>query len=66
MPRQPSAYNLALKEFNKDKNFTFVRKGSAEYDEVKKIQERIMKEREAPAPEPEPVVEPQVKPKKTK
>ena len=41
-----TAYNEALKEYNKDNpNFSFVKKGTKEYDEVKAIESRIKEER---------------------
>lgn len=63
MSKRLTAYNEALKEFNKDnKNFSFVRKDSEDYAKVKEIEARIKAERtkaleapaEAPAPKPKP------------
>ncbi len=63
MSKRLTAYNEALREFNKDnKNFAFVRKDSEDYAKVKEIEARIKAERakaleapaEAPAPKPKP------------
>ena len=45
MGSRTSYYNLALKEFNLGKaNFTFVKKGTEEYDAVKAIEDRLKSE----------------------
>jgi len=45
MPPRTTFYNLALKEFNKDRgSFVFVRKGTEEYDQVKAIEQKLKEE----------------------
>ena len=46
MSKRLTAYNEALQEFNRgSKNFSFVRKGSEDYEKVKEIEARIKAER---------------------
>lgn len=67
MTKRLTAYNQALQEFNLGKsNFTFVKKGSEDYDKVKEIEARIKKEKAETKPPPVPEPKPKPKGGKTK